>query len=288
MAGRDGEARDRMLAKTRYEVAHPRPSIVAAVTALPLRPGQRVLDAGCGPGPHLGFFLDAVAPGGSVVGVDLERDRLEVAADLWSEPVAAGALRLEAGDLTRLPFADGAFDLTWSSMVLHHVADPVAALRELARVVAPGGVVAVLDADGGGSFPCLPWPPALEDRVRAAAWNGAAENYGGMVDEPYLPYLGRTLPRLLREAGLTDVDFQALAEVDRAPLDPPRETELRDWFRGWFDGRLRPYLAPADREALLALFDPEHPTYLLGDPAFFLARTWFFATGRVAGAARFT
>ena len=90
----DGDdARGRMLAQVRHEAAQPRPSVVAALAALGPAAGWRVLDAGCGPGPHLGLILDAVAPGGTVVGLDLEADRLEVAAAHRAEDVAAGRLR---------------------------------------------------------------------------------------------------------------------------------------------------------------------------------------------------
>lgn len=271
----------RMLADARYDVDHPAASTTAAIAALELRPGQRVLDAGCGPGPHLGVLIAAVAPGGSVVGLDLEADRLAAAADLWPDHVASGALRLDQGDVRHLPFGPE-FDLLWMSMVLHHVPEPGAALRALGRVVKPGGRIAILDGDGG-AVPSLPWPPDLEERVRAAAWRGAAENYGGRLDYHFEPYLGRSLPRLLREAGLTEVAIRVVADLDQAPLDAHREAELGDWFRGWVEGRLQPYLAPADRDRLLALVDPEHPAYLLNDPDFFYSRTWFLATGRVVG-----
>lgn len=269
----------RMLADARYDAAHPPGSAADALASLGLRPGQRVLDAGCGPGPHLGFLVAAVAPGGSVVGVDLEADRLAVAADLWPDHVAAGALRLEQGDVRRLAFGPE-FDLVWMSLVLHHVPEPGAALRDLARVVKPGGRVAVLDGDVG-AVPWLPWPPDLEERVRAAARRGAAENYGGRLDEHFAPYLGRSLPRLLREAGLVDIAIRAVADMDRPPLDAHREAALGDWFRGWVDGRLQPYLAPADRDQMLALVDPQSPSYLLDDRDFFLSRTWLLAIGQV-------
>jgi ubiquinone/menaquinone biosynthesis C-methylase UbiE len=277
----DTEKHERILAEARYDVAHPRPSVVAAIATLDLHAGQRVLDAGCGPGAQLGLLFDAVAPGGSVTGLDLDDDNLEVAAALRPDRVASGSLRITSGDITRLPFDTASFDASWTSLVLHHVDDPSAAVRELARVVSPGGLVAVLDGDDGASFPFLPWSPELEHRVRDAVMRGAAENYGGALDYTYLPYLGRELPRLLREAGLTDVSVRPVADIDTAPLDPHRETELQEWFRGWVDGRLRDYLAPRDRAAILNLVDRENPGYLLGSPDFFLCRTWLLVTGRV-------
>jgi SAM-dependent methyltransferase len=203
-------------------------------------------------------------------------------AELWADEIAVGRLRLQVGDLMELPFGDSSFDLTWTSSALHHVPDPAVALSELTRVVAPGGVVAILDADASGGFPFLPWPPELEERVRAALFRGAAENYGGKLDYVYHPYLGRNLPRLLREAGLTEIRLLAFADVDQAPLEDGRAAEWREWFRGWVEGRLHDYLAPTDREAVLALIEPDHPDDLLSSPVFFLVRTWLLAIGRAA------
>jgi SAM-dependent methyltransferase len=277
----DSEAQERRRIDAQYDIAHPRPSVVAAIGALGLRAGQLVLDAGCGPGALLGLLLGAVAPGGRVVGLDLDGDNVEVAASLWPERIASGELALDRGDVTNLPFATGAFDAVWTSLVLHHVAEPATALRELARVVAPGGLVAVLDGDDSASFPFLPWSPDLEERLRAAVRRGAADNYGGKLDGTILPYLGRDLPRLLREAGLTGITLQAFADVDGGPLDPAREAKVREWLRGWVDGRIRDYLTPRDRDAVLALADPDNPAYVLASPDFFLCRTWLLATGRV-------
>jgi ubiquinone/menaquinone biosynthesis C-methylase UbiE len=282
----DESSRAETLAQMRHEIAHPRPSVSAALATLTVPEGGRVLDAGCGPGPHLGLFLDAVGPTGSVVGLDQDAAAIEVARELWADAITTDRLRLQPGDLMALPFPDASFDLAWTSLALHHVADPSVALRELRRVVAPGGQVVVLDADASDGFPFLPWPPDLEERVRAALFRGAADGYAGKIDYVYHPYLGRSLPRLLREAGLVDVRIQALVDVDQAPLPPRRAAEWRAWFRGWLDGRLLDYLAPTDREAVLALIEEGSPTDLLTSPDFFLCRTWLLAIGRVDAPAR--
>ena len=201
----DEAARTKQIAHVREEAAQPRPSVTAALASLGIPANGRVLDAGCGPGPHLGLLLDAVGPRGTVEGLDLDADSLAVAAEVWDAAVAAGRLRLHPGDLMDLPFADASFDLSWTSLALHHVPEPAVALRELARVVVPGGMVAVLDADASAGVPLLPWPPEIEARLRAALVRGAAENYGGKLDYVYHPFLGRDLTRLLREAGLTRI-----------------------------------------------------------------------------------
>jgi len=64
--------------------------------------------------------------GGKVTGLDLAPDSLAVAADLWAAEIASGAITVESGDVTALPYLDVAFDVAWTSFVLHHVADPAA------------------------------------------------------------------------------------------------------------------------------------------------------------------
>ncbi|UCE87460.1 MAG: methyltransferase domain-containing protein [Deltaproteobacteria bacterium] len=109
---------------------------------LRLRPGERLLDAGCGEGRHC---FGALEGGARVVGLDLDADALRA---------AAGALRAHGdrvgrlaamirGDTFHLPFRDGTFQKVICSEVMEHVHDYRAAAAELARVTAPGGMVAV-------------------------------------------------------------------------------------------------------------------------------------------------
>lgn len=74
--------------------------------------------------------------------------------------------------LARLSPEGPPFGLAWSAAVFHHLTDPVAVLAGIARHVRPGGTVAVVEGDDGLSFPMLPWPPALELRLREAVVRG--------------------------------------------------------------------------------------------------------------------
>lgn len=272
----DEQLRDHVL----NELRRPRSSVVAAITELGLRPGMRLIDIGCGPGAHLGLFAGGVIPGGEVVGLDSDAERLAVAAELHPELAADGSVRLEEGDLHHLPFEDDAFDVAWMSAVLHHEETPLDALAEMARITRPSGLVAVLDGDSGGSFPCLPWPPAFELRLRAADLRAQEDSYGGTLPYHFSGFTGRALTRLFREAGLGDVRLFAFTDVDRAPLAPPRERELSDWYLNSFGPRLRDYLAPRDWEQLLAYVTPESDAYLLSGPDFFQVRVTFLGLGQ--------
>ncbi|GAA2806719.1 methyltransferase domain-containing protein [Kitasatospora paracochleata] len=159
-----------------------------------LRPGQAVLDVGCGPGTITADLADLVGPSGRVIGVD---SSAEVLAEARAHAAERGAANLafEVADVYRLPYGDGEFDVVHAHQVLQHLADPVAALRELRRVTAPGGVVAVRDADYA-AMAWYPQPPELDEWL--ALYRRIARANGGEPDA------GRRLLAWARAAGLTD------------------------------------------------------------------------------------
>jgi len=113
---------------------------------LEVRAGERVLDLGCGFGRHA---YEAMRRGASVVACDLGLAELNEVLSVYAAmqidgelPDAVGVIAAN-GDGTRLPFADNAFDRVMASEVLEHIPDDEAAFAELARVLRPGGVLAI-------------------------------------------------------------------------------------------------------------------------------------------------
>jgi SAM-dependent methyltransferase len=168
----------------------------------------RVLDVGCGPGT-ITAGLAALVPSGEVTGIDVAPGVLAAARQ---EAAATGTanVRFEAGDVYRLGYADGSFDVVHAHQVLQHLADPAAALREMGRVCRPGGLVAARDADYGGM---LWYPEDPELAEWRALYQAAARASGGEPDA------GRRMLAWARAAGFTDVTATASAWCYATPED---------------------------------------------------------------------
>ncbi|GAA1228581.1 MULTISPECIES: methyltransferase domain-containing protein [Streptomyces] len=139
------------------------PRFEAAVAELGLRAGDRVLDAGCGTGRALPALRDAVGPSGAVLGVDLTPAMLEAAARAGRD--RAGSLML--ADVTRLPVRSESLDAVFGSGLVAHLPQPQENLRELARVVRPGGLLALFHPIGRAALAARQGRELTPDDLRA-------------------------------------------------------------------------------------------------------------------------
>ncbi|MEZ5093887.1 class I SAM-dependent methyltransferase [Nocardioides sp.] len=184
-----------------------------------LRPGLDLLDVGAGPGTITADLAELVAPG-AVTAVEVSEEAAAVTRDgLASRGVAA---EVRVADVHALPFDDGSFDVVHAHQVLQHVADPVQALREMARVARPGGLVAVRDSDYHG-FVWAPASPALDRWLQL--YDVVARGNGGDPDA------GRHLVRWAREAGLEVLSATSSTWCFAEPAD-------REWWGGLWADRL--------------------------------------------------
>src|SRR5579863_8816141 len=148
------------------------PELRRAIAALELKPGMRILDAGCGTGGTLPWLRDAVLPGGLVVGLDLSTAHVAAAGAHASENV----LVLQ-GDLLQPPLAAGSFDLIWSVNTINHLREPLSGLAALTALMRPGGRI------GLGQSSLLPemffaWNSRLEHLTTEAVYRYYRERYG--------------------------------------------------------------------------------------------------------------
>ncbi|MFF4452808.1 class I SAM-dependent methyltransferase [Streptomyces goshikiensis] len=139
------------------------PAFATAVAEFGLRPGDRVLDAGCGTGRALTPLRAAVGPTGTVLGADVTPQML--AAARQAGRAADGALLLT--DVARLPLRDAALDAVFAAGLIAHLPDPEANLRELARVVRPGGRLALFHPIGRAALAARHGRELTPDDLRA-------------------------------------------------------------------------------------------------------------------------
>ncbi len=170
-------------------------------------PGQRVLDVGCGPGALTQVLAEQLGPPGRV------RDGSLGGVRRGGPGAAARCRRTSSASAEAIPHDDDTFDAALAQLVVHFMVDPVAGLREMARVTRPAGVVAACVWDNaGGSGPLSPlWRAAQSLDPTASDESGAA---GAREGE---------LAALAREAGLVRVDSSRLT------VKVPFET-FDDWW----------------------------------------------------------
>ena len=187
----------------------------STIAALRLRPGARVLDVATGTGKLALVAADVVTPGGAVSGMDASTEmlaRARRAADRRPADHVAVTVEWLHGDAMRMPFDDATFDAVSIGFGLRNLPDYAAGLREMARVLRPGGRLAVLEISeppsGVGRFLFVTWfrriIPALGRLI------GRREAYS------YLPASLERYPapeavvELMRGAGLAEVTWRWL------------------------------------------------------------------------------
>jgi 2-polyprenyl-3-methyl-5-hydroxy-6-metoxy-1,4-benzoquinol methylase len=158
-----------------------------------LQPGMTLLDLGCGPGTVTCDLAERVAPG-QVLGIDLSAAVIDEARSTAAERDVAN-VTFEVRDLHDV---DGGYDVVHAHQVLHHLSDPIGALRTMAGLATPGGLVASRETD----YPSMMWSPAsaaltrwLELYLQVSHRNTASAT------------AGRQLLSWARQAGLGDCTY---------------------------------------------------------------------------------
>lgn len=168
--------------------------------------GMRCWEIGAG-GPTVPMGLAArVGPDGAVVATDIDTSWTESALGTGSDTCTDGNIEVLRHDVAADPPPPGGFDLVHARLVLVHVTDRAEALRRMVQALRPGGLLLVEDADPGLQPLLCPDESGPEQRLANRLRSGFRELMAARGAD--LAY-GRTLPRLLREAGLDDVQADA-------------------------------------------------------------------------------
>lgn len=184
------------------------------IELLGLRNGERVLDVCCGSGASAMPAAQAVGPTGSVIGVDLAENLLELARTKAARHNLTN-VQFEPGDMTALRFEDDTFDAVVCVFGIFFVPDMEAAVRELKRVLRPSGRIAITT-----------WGPRLFEPVNTAFWNSVRELRPELY-KGFNPWdricTEQALHALLAEGGLSRIEV--VAETDSQPINSPD-----DWW----------------------------------------------------------
>ncbi len=241
-----------------------------------LQPGWHILDAGCGSGGFLPLMAELVGPSGAIAAVDIAPDNVAHVQRLVSEWASTCPVDAQVASVVALPFPDDRFDAVWCANTLEYLTDDefAVALAEFKRVVSPGGLVAIKDAETG-LWLFSPGDPTLLLRTWAAVSRVAA------------PYRGcfrtRTLHNHLTALGLGDVWQRATVSELYAPLLPVQ--------RRYVGRQLMQLGAMSEQAGMpeedLAFWrrqrDPDAPSSLAQHPELVWCEGSFVPVGRVAG-----
>ena len=197
----------------------------SAAYLLPLlKSTDRMLDVGAGPGTITVDLAELVA---AVTATEIGPDELALTRAAAAERGSTN-IDFQIADVHTLPFEDDTFDVAHAHQLLQHVADPVQALREMARVTKPGGIVAVRDSDYAG-FCWWPQLPELDTWLRL--YRTAARANGGEPDA------GRRLLSWAHAAGLDEAAATSSTWCYASPA------ERSGWGDMWADRILNSAIA---------------------------------------------
>jgi len=249
------------------------PIIHSAIQTLQFPPGSRGLDVGCGIGNHTLLLAEAVMPAGHVTGLDLSPEQVAYARRVAEESELLEHVSFREGDMNNLPFDDDTYDWVWSmDCVGYAPVEPLPLIRELVRVVKPGGTVAVL---AWSSQQLLPGYPSLEARINATSAGIAPFVKGKSPEKHFLRALG-----WFRDAGMEDLTTQTFANSVNAPLSDDVQAELISLFRMRWPG-VQSELIPEDCVEFQRLCQPESPDFILNHANYFAFFTYSLFCGTV-------
>ena len=150
-----------------------------------LPPGASVLDMGCGPGLSTALILDTLRPQ-RLAAFDFDPAMVQIARRRLARHIREQSLDLTVADATRMPYANGLFDAVFESGVVHHIPDWRAALREVGRVLKPGGRFCFAEPSRGrlrcGLYRIL--PHSVESMFDPDEWRSALAEASLEVEGP--------------------------------------------------------------------------------------------------------
>jgi len=237
------------------------PLIESMIESLGLPLGSRGLDAGCGGGRQAVLLADAIGEDGHVTGVDISQQFIDHATQAAGDAGFSGRTDFICCDVNTLPFEENVFDWATSfDCVGYHPSDPMPALKELARVVKPGGAIAVI---AYSSQQLLPGYPMLEARLNATSAGVAPFSAGMKPERHFFRALG-----WLKELGFKNLEANAFVQSFHAPIPEEIKEGLAALLEMRWEGAVSE-VSKQDRSEYQRLCSPDSPDFILDLPDYY-------------------
>ena len=186
-----------------------------------LKENSSLLDVGCGPGT-ITVDLAKKLSEGTVLGIDIS-DEIIAKAEAGAQNSKLANCTFTTGDTYDLDFEDNSFDIVHAHQLLQHLTNPVAAIKEMRRVVRPGGIVALRDADYGGMI----WSPT---DPKLTEWMGL---YQRMTEKnKVVANAGRHLFSWATEVSFSSIEVSSSTWTFSTP-------DTREWWGGLWAERIQ-------------------------------------------------
>ena len=260
---------------THFEVMIP--EYTAMIRSVGIRPGWRVLDAGCGSGSFLPLLAKLVGSGGHISALDLAPENIEAVENLVNSGQIDCFVEVKVGEVTSLPYEDDSFDAIWCAAVTQYLTDTELQkmLVEFRRVIRPGGIVATKDFDlTVQQF--IPVDPVavwiLYEALRQT--NSQIRGTFRVID----------LPIWFKQAGLVNIEYRTTICERQAPFSPVEQAYLADIFR--FHARMAETIE-LPKQVLSTwrnLADPDSPDHIIKNSDFHFREGHLIIVGRVPDA----
>ena len=250
------------------------PLVRTIVNTLNLPQGSSGVDIGCGIGSNTLILAEAVGKSGSVVGIDLSKDFINYAKKRVEQSEVSSQIGFRKGDMNALSFNNNSFDWAWSmDCVGYAPGDAVDLLKEISRVLKPGGTVFIL---AWSSQQLLPGHPHLEAHLNATSAGIAPFANNQPPESHFLKALS-----WFEAAGLKEYAATTFVESVQSPLTNEQRKALISLFEmRW--GTQNPELSENDWKKFQRLCHPDSPDFILNCFDYYGFFTYTMFQGKVA------
>lgn len=261
----------------RYESS--RAAYESQVRAAGFQPGWHVLDAGCGSGSYLPVLAELVGPAGQLSALDLAGENIATVEDRLQGWGLEGRVSTCVGSVLALPYRDASFDAVWCANTSQYLTDAEfgVALKELIRVVRPGGIVAIKESDAT-RMQVMPAPVGIMLRAYLAGARSGAGIEGGLIR-------AAELPSWLRRANLAEIRRYTTLLEHSAPMSGFPRDQWRSLLEFLAERTAQTGVSPEDRAFWASLQDGDVLEKLLDDPNFYGCEGNTLAVGTVTNGA---